>query len=227
MRTKVYVDGYNLYYGCLKKTGHKWLDLHKLFKEQILPTSAPVGSELIGIKFFTAPILEKASSAADSVSSQARYHSALNRLYPENIEIVKGYYSMTPAKVRLCDAEDPRRWPRDCQEALIWKLEEKQTDVNLALHAYHDASRGNVDQIVIVTNDTDIAPALRMIREFTPVTIGLVVPTRDHVRRPNTELANACHWVRKHITDAELASSQMPGVITTGKRSPVIKPIDW
>ena len=25
-RTRVYVDGYNLYYGCLKGSPHKWLD---------------------------------------------------------------------------------------------------------------------------------------------------------------------------------------------------------
>lgn len=27
LRTRVYIDGYNLYYGCLKGTPYKWLDL--------------------------------------------------------------------------------------------------------------------------------------------------------------------------------------------------------
>jgi hypothetical protein len=27
LRTNVYVDGFNLYYGCLKGTPYKWLDL--------------------------------------------------------------------------------------------------------------------------------------------------------------------------------------------------------
>ena len=31
MRTIVYVDALNLYYGALKGTGYKWLDLQKLF----------------------------------------------------------------------------------------------------------------------------------------------------------------------------------------------------
>ena len=26
LRTRLYVDGYNLYYGCLKNTADKWLD---------------------------------------------------------------------------------------------------------------------------------------------------------------------------------------------------------
>jgi hypothetical protein len=30
LRTRVYVDGYNLYYGCLKNTPDKWLDLRAL-----------------------------------------------------------------------------------------------------------------------------------------------------------------------------------------------------
>src|SRR5215831_16091415 len=30
-RTNVYVNGFNLYYGCLKGTSFRWLDLHKLF----------------------------------------------------------------------------------------------------------------------------------------------------------------------------------------------------
>lgn len=32
MRTFVYVDGFNLYYGSLKGTPHKWLDIKALFK---------------------------------------------------------------------------------------------------------------------------------------------------------------------------------------------------
>ena len=38
-RTRVYIDGYNLYYGCLKGTPHKWLDLLSLFEKQILPSA--------------------------------------------------------------------------------------------------------------------------------------------------------------------------------------------
>lgn len=226
MRTKVYVDGYNLYYGCLKGTGHKWLDLHVLFKDKILPSSSPEECDLVGIKFFTAPILEKASRALDSVSSQSRYHTALAKLYADEIEVIKGYYSMTKAMARIVDQAEPDKWPRDCEATQVWKLEEKQSDVSLALHAYHDAAMGNVDQVVIVTNDTDIAPALQMIRDYTDVQIGLVIPTRDHVRIPNTELARLAHWVRHHITDAELASSQLPRVVQVGRR-PTIKPEGW
>ena len=49
LRTRVYIDGYNFYYGCLKGTSHKWLDLVKLFKDKILPsiTAQPNGAQRV------------------------------------------------------------------------------------------------------------------------------------------------------------------------------------
>ncbi|HEX5341304.1 MAG TPA: antitoxin Xre/MbcA/ParS toxin-binding domain-containing protein, partial [Duganella sp.] len=227
LRTRAYVDGYNLYYGCLKGTPYKWLDLWILFEKHILPSSTPDRSVLLplGIKYFTAKILEKAAKAPDSVSSQARYHTALRKLYDGRIELIEGYYSLIESKASLIDVDAPQTWPRDCAQALVWKLEEKQSDVNLALQAYHDAITDAVDQVVIVTNDTDIAPALKLIREHTSVQIGLVVPTRIQERIPNTELAELAHWVRTHINEGELATAQLPRVI--GGRKPTIKPDSW
>ena len=36
MITNVYIDGFNLYYGLLKGTSYKWLDLER-FCDQLLP----------------------------------------------------------------------------------------------------------------------------------------------------------------------------------------------
>ncbi len=229
LRTRVYIDGYNLYYGRLKGTPHKWLDLHILFEKHILPSSSLPGTTSnllpLSIKYFTAKILEKPARALDSVSSQARYHTALRKLYADRIKIIEGYYSLTESKAKIVDMQNPDKWPRYCQEVLVWKLEEKQSDVNLALQAYHDAITAEVDQVVIVTNDTDIAPALKLIRDNTKVTVGLVIPTKQHVRVANTELVSHAHWVRSHITTAELAASQLPRVIP-GKK-PTVKPESW
>lgn len=233
LRTRVYVDGYNFYYGCLRATPYKWLDLLSLFESHILPSALieDRGHQLVcdllplGIKYFTAVIVEQAAKADDSVSCQARYHTALSKLHGTRIELIKGYYSLTESKSKIVDPDDPKRWPRFCQEITVWKLEEKQTDVNLALQLYHDALTGQVDHVVVATNDTDIAPALRMIRENTSVKVGVVVPTRDHQRVPNTDLVKYAHWTRTHITDAELMACQLPRVI--GGRKPTIKPMSW
>ncbi|MBV8657844.1 MAG: DUF2384 domain-containing protein [Burkholderiales bacterium] len=227
------MDGYNFYYGCLKGTPYKWLDLLQLFERHVLPTiysernGQPVCAQLepLALKFFTAKIRAAAAKGDDSVSSQARYHTALRKLYGGRVELIEGYYSMQQMKVKIVDAEDPGRPPRDCQEIQAWKLEEKQSDVNLALHAYHDAMTGAVEQVVFVTNDTDIATALEMIRTHTEVQVGLVVPTSDHQRIPNADLAKHAHWVRTHVTKEELAASQLPRVIPG--RKPTVKPESW
>lgn len=234
LRTRIYVDGYNLYYGCLKGTSLKWLDIFKLFEKIVLPSSiAPVNGQPasftfcpLAIKYFTAPILEQAASADDSLKCQEIYHAALTKHQPARLEIIKGYYSLTQARAKLIDTSNPKRWPKYCQPVAIWKLEEKQSDVNLALHAFKDATLGEVDQVVIVTNDTDIAPALEMIRQVTDAVVGVVIPTTDQQRRPNKALVDHAHWVRSHITNDELRSAQLPRVVTFGKKT-YSKPDSW
>lgn len=177
------------------------------------------------IKFFTAKIIESVARSTDSVSSQARYHTALRKLHDGRIELIEGYYAVNKMKVKVVDADEPNRPPRECKEVQAWKVEEKQSDVDLALQVYHDAFTGQIDHAVIVTNDTDIAPALAMIRAHTQVLMGVVVPTIDHTRPPNTDLVKLAHWTRRHINSSELAACQLPRVIP-GKR-PTIKPDSW
>lgn len=50
MRTNVYVDGFNLYYGSLKGTAYKWLDPDALC-QRLLPRN-----EVHRIRYFTAMI---------------------------------------------------------------------------------------------------------------------------------------------------------------------------
>lgn len=235
LRTRIYIDGYNFYYGCLRGTPYKWLDLLPLFERHILPSALvkdeegrirqSILLESPSIKFFTAKIVESVARAADSVSSQARYHTALRKLYETRVELVEGYYAVNKMKVKVVDPDCANRAPRECREVQAWKVEEKQSDVNLALQAYHDAITGQIDHAVIVTNDTDIAPALQMIRAHTTVLIGVVVPTIDQRRPPNTDLVKLAHWKREHINPHELATCQLPRVIPGRKAT--IKPESW
>jgi len=144
LRTRVYIDGYNLYYGCLRKTAFKWLDVLALFETHILPTilyrpapdSPPATMALhpdCAIKYFTAKIIESASKGEDSVSSQAHYHNALTTHCGGRLSFVMGHYALYKANQHIVPADDPKRWPRDCDKIQVWKLEEKQSDVNLAL----------------------------------------------------------------------------------------------
>jgi 6-hydroxy-3-succinoylpyridine 3-monooxygenase len=234
LKTRVYVDGYNLYYGCLKGTPYKWLDLLALFERQVLPSinfkigsvSPQIELQPVAVKYFTAKILEQAAAADDSVSSQAHYFNALDKLHSTRIQRIEGYYSLSKANVRIVDVEDKGKKLRDCPKLRAWKLEEKQSDVNLALHLYQDAMAGEVDQVVAVTNDTDIEPALSLIRKQTEVIVGLVIPTSDQRRVGNTSLARHAHWVQRRIHTGQLAAAQLPRVINGGKQ-PTTKPISW
>jgi 6-hydroxy-3-succinoylpyridine 3-monooxygenase len=110
----------------------------------------------------------------------------------------------------------------------IWKLEEKQSDVALALHVFCDAVLDEVDQVIVMTNDSDFAPAMQMIRRHTDVVLGLIVPVREGGGRSrvNRALNQYAHWTRTHILDEELAASQLPPMVRL-KNGAVHKPLSW
>jgi len=230
LKTIVYVDGYNLYYGCLKHSDYKWLDIHKLFAETIIKIQSPT-STIIKIKHFTADVKTKfATHGVQAQSAQSQYHRALKCCYPDEIEIIKGYYS--EAKAVLPRYKKP---PEKSDSVSVWRLEEKQTDMNIALHAFRDAvvSR-DCEQIVIVSNDTDLEPLLKMIREEVDdaVKIGLIFPIIKlksdgrKERPPSAGLSQYADWTRRHILEEELESCQFPDIIPTNKKA-VKKPSYW
>ncbi|HNG61997.1 MAG TPA: NYN domain-containing protein, partial [Cellvibrionaceae bacterium] len=227
MKTICYVDGYNLYYGCLKNTAFKWLDLHALLT-RILHVQNPT-TEIVAIKFFTAPVITKFATHGDlAQASQQQYHRALIALYPDTMQIINGYYTTGKHNAMVYQAP-----PNKEQRVDVWRLEEKQTDVNLALQAYRDAAMGLVQQLVFVTNDTDQEPTLKQIQEdfADRIKIGVVLPIsepRDEsaARPGNRRLSVFADWTRKHIKMDELLQAQLPSVIPTGKK-PIRKPVYW
>jgi len=230
LRTRVYIDGYNLYYGCLKNSAYRWLDV-RMLTEQILVSilheqngqCTPHRFVTPAVKYFTAPILKAFAKSEDSISCQAQYHNALIAHLGEEFEMIRGYFDARPARAY--------RWKegkaaRDCDRLEIWKLEEKQSDVALALQAYSDAIRNEVDQIVVVTNDADFEPAMHLIRRHTPTVIGLIVPTKPNTGSVNVKLEKHAHWVRRHILEEEIAKSQLPPMVRR-HHNVIHKPFSW
>ncbi|RVU31978.1 NYN domain-containing protein [Rheinheimera riviphila] len=229
MKTNIYIDGFNLYYGCLRGTPHKWLDIFKLFNDHVLPSSQPEhGANDVFVKYFTAQIIDKAAKSSTSVQDQIAYHRALSFTYPlHRLEIIKGYYSLITTSAYQLDPINPKRFPKDCQRVNIWKLEEKQTDVNIAVESLFDVMTDpELQQVVFVTNDTDIAPVMAKIKSLQKVQIGLVIPTNQQARSTNQDLAKHADWVRDCIQDYELAAAQLPRIIKGG-RTPAVKPVSW
>jgi hypothetical protein len=75
VRTAFFVDGYNLYYGLLRGSPHKWLDLSALL-DSILRVQEPSAS-LDSVHYFTALISKLATRGQLSNDAQHRYIRAL------------------------------------------------------------------------------------------------------------------------------------------------------
>jgi len=232
LRTRVYIDGYNLYYGCLKNTADKWLDLRALATHILGNVPYERNGESVryslcapAIKYFTAPILSAFARADDSVVCQSQYHAALRGHLGGEIQIVAGYHDARPARAHAVVKGKPAG---KSPLVDIWKLEEKQSDVALALHAFCDAVLDEVDQVIVVTNDSDFAPAMQMIRQHTGVVLGVIAPVREGYGRSrvNRALDEHAHWTRTHILDDEFAASQLPPMVRL-KGGAVHKPLSW
>lgn len=142
MKTRVYIDGYNLYFGRLKHTPYKWLDLRRLIEILIVRSGQPNATlaDIHPIKYITAEINPKAAVDTNSLNDQRSYHNALYLHSPE-VKIIKGAYSIERNSYPLVQVDENSNElePRDCERALVWKMEEKQSDVNVALEAVYDA----------------------------------------------------------------------------------------
>jgi len=173
MKTAIYIDGYNLYYSRLQGTAHKWLDVAALFRE-ILRVQDPAAT-VKAIKYFTAPIKANyARHGQASEEAQTQYLRALAAREPGLIEIIQGFHIFKPTSLPTHETGLP---PSKARRQSVWMIEEKLTDVQLALTIYRDAARGDVDQVVVCSNDSDVEPALQLVRRDAPhVRIGLVMP---------------------------------------------------
>jgi len=154
MRTYVYVDGFNLYYGALKGTPYKWLDLKALFTNVLQPHN-----QIEKIKYYTARVSARPDNP-DAPTRQDHYLQALQAHIPE-LEIIKGHFIQKPVRMRLV-----KKLPsRLSMYVNVLKSEEKGSDVNLAVHLLNDAWNNCYDCAVVVSNDGDLAEAMRLVRK--------------------------------------------------------------
>jgi uncharacterized LabA/DUF88 family protein len=230
-KTAIYIDGYNLYYGRLRNTAYKWLDVVALF-DALLKEQDPSAS-LEVVKLFTAPALARfATHGAASVEAQQSYHRALQAKHGARFELVPGAHSFDKDGTLLPTFVPGQPYDRQVRSR-VWKLEEKKTDVNLAMAMYRDAAKGRYNQLVLCSNDSDAEPALQALREdFPHLQIGVVTPVpppspgKGSPRGVSTSLAQHAHWVRRYLLDGELANAQLPPQVPTHKK-PVRKPAHW
>lgn len=207
MRVRVYVDGFNLYYRALKDTPYRWVNLVAL-ASRILDATDVVEH----VRYFTARIKGRATDP-DAPRRQQIYLSALGTL-PN----VTAHYGRFLAKTKTRPlAANPRSYVE------ILDSEEKGSDVNLAVHLVNDGWRGHYDAALVLSQDTDLAEAMRIVRDELGLKVGLVWLDG---RRPNPNLGNVASFVR-HISKADLAGSQFPNPIVRPDGTRLFKPTSW
>ena len=91
----------------------------------------------------------------------------------------------------------------------VVRTEEKGSDVNLSVHLLNDGWPDLCDSAVVVSNDSDIAEAIRLARQHHGKRIGLVTPG---TRAPSRQLLAHADFARRIRTSA-LGRSQLPDPI--------------
>ena len=228
LQTAIFVDGYNLYYGLLAGTAYKWLDLKSLLTH-ILHVQDP-SSSLNSVDFFTSGV--KPNLATNGITSLHSQNTYIRALKNQGVSVHLGKHQVQRSKAPVYRKDQK---PSRQDQVDIWKIEEKETDVRIAISMYQlawkeslkEAGQG-IEQIVLVSADTDLGPALKAIREdFPKMHIGVILPHREDISRdPPGSLRNQSHWMRRIAKDAELKNNQLPNRIHT-RKWPLDKPTIW
>jgi uncharacterized LabA/DUF88 family protein len=169
LRTTLYVDGFNLYYGAAKNTRLKWVNVIAL-AECVLP-----GVHITKTRYFTAMVKSDATDL-QRAQRQQTYLRALETL--PNLTVHKGWYQHREVAAKRCTP------PHDI--VTVYRSEEKGTDVNLATYMLADAFRDDCDQLVLITNDADLTEPVRIINsELNKKVLVLNPQSSDTAARKN------------------------------------------
>jgi len=210
----IYVDGFNLYRQTLQQNpAAKWLDLVRL-SELLLPTH-----DIVGIEYFTALIKPALGTDPQAPIRQQTYLRALETSPKVRQRFGQFRHDARWLPVIPIDLDDnglPRR-------VKVRKTEEKGSDVNLASRMVADASRGRADVYVLVSNDSDFAGMLALLRSELDARFGLFSP----VESPAARLLQQGPLFIKPIRRAALLASQLPPIVTTPDGKELHRPAEW
>ena len=192
MKLYVYIDGFNLYYGCLKDTPYRWLDVMKMCKLRFPQ------DETVKIKYFTAPIKVRMSDKdPERPNRQQMYWRAL-RTNP-NLEIIEGVFLSHKVSMKLANRNG---------YALVIKNEEKGTDVNIASHLVHDAHHALFEKAVVISNDSDLVTPIKMVTKEISLPVTIVSPfDRNSIQLK--EVATDVKHLRKGLLEVSQFSEKL------------------
>lgn len=205
MRINIYIDGFNLYYGAVKNTPYKWLNLLKM-SQMLFPNDS-----INKIKYFTARVSARPGDPDQPIRQQT-YFRALQTV-PE-IEIIEGTFLTKEITMPLANT-NPQGYAR------VIKTEEKGSDVNLAVHLLNDGYKKDYELAVMVTNDSDLLEPMKLVKQELGLPVGLVNPQRH----PSFHLKQHATFI-KQLRRGVLQASQFPPTLTDAHGT-FHKPVTW
>lgn len=216
---RAYVDGFNLYYGALKGGPLKWLDVAAL-------SDRLAGEAVQAVTYCTARISNRSGDSGPTTRQDA-YLRALRA--NGRVDIHFGKFRERPTQGRrvpavgctCCERSDGE--PCICctrHIATVVRSEEKGSDVQLAVQLVRDAFQGRFDRAILISNDSDLQPAVDLVVRDLGLHVTSVSP---YAGRPSVIRASSC----AHISNGILRSSQLAEVVLDADGRSVRKPDAW
>ena len=203
-----YVDGFNLYYGAVKGTPYKWLDISKMI-QHLLPKN-----QVLKIKYFTALVNSRPQDPLQPLRQQI-YLRALKTI--PNLEIILGHFLSHEVRMPLAKCA-----PGKQKYVSVIKTEEKGSDVNIATHLLHDGYQGTYGVAIVISNDSDLVEAIKIVQNELKKGVIVLNPFKN---TPSQELNKVATFV-KPIRQGVLAASQFPSPMQDQNGS-FYKPPNW
>ena len=208
-RVIFYFDGFNFYNGLKEKSeqdnqwrSYYWIDLVK-FCEQFFTE----GDSDVWVKYYTSRPMNK-----EKASRQSAFLNANKQINGERFSIVYGQYISKDIECRA-----------SCKETFS-TLEEKRTDVSIAINMLLDCVNDSVDTLVLISADSDQIPTIQTIRTKNP---NKKVKVYFPPKRDSYELTALCRpvvFLEQH--EEKFKKSIMPAEVEKdGKK--YTKPPTW
>ncbi|MEV6410478.1 NYN domain-containing protein [Kribbella sp. NPDC051718] len=168
------------------------------------------------VRYFTAVV----RSEPDAASRQNHYLEALRAHCGPTLDVQVGWFK--PKKLAPCKqcSED---WLCGCPRK-VRSYEEKETDVALAAAMVADAARGCADLSLLVSADSDFAPAIRALKQVRPEQqVIMAMPPGNP--KPHKRFTDLGYF---SINETALRRSQLPeSILDPRTRTERRRPMKW
>ena len=202
-----FIDGFNLYHALdyfengpnhYRFRKYKWLNLKKLASMFVFGKDT-----LEEVLYFT-------TLATWDAGKTVRHRLYIRALESEGVKTVYGEFKRKRKHCHVCNNH-------------FWSFEEKQTDVNIALSLFQLAIQERYDKALIISGDTDLLPAVKVVRSTFPgKQIGVVIP----IGRASEDFKNQADF-HYRMREHHLSKSRFPSTITLADSTTLTSPPAW